>query len=405
MDLPKLNKQSANSPFAAQLERGFANLIFQGFLEKDFQEVLFRQNLTRARYAALILLVAAVILTAVQWVAANSINVDIRAAFRFLAIMPALAMIILATFYTALQRHYTWIATVSASALGLAVVFKAQAAAASGEDLLSTIGLVLVILYICLFPGLLFRISVVVAASLVGVYFALGALMGVPAEPLNYATVLLAATVLISGLTSYNLEYVLRMSFLETRLLNELAERDGLTGLYNRRVFDDFMRRLWRQSQREEVPLQIVFVDIDYFKIYNDLYGHQAGDDCLKRVAQCIANSAKRPFDFAARYGGEEFVLVLYGPPKEHAHTVPEQTRLDVKDLEISHEGSDIDDVVTVSVGAALATPGTGRSLAGAIQIADEALYEANRSGRDRIICKNADDHEVETGKFQVVSA
>jgi diguanylate cyclase (GGDEF)-like protein len=404
MDIPKLYKQSANSPFAAQLERGFANLKFQGFLERDFQEVLFRQNLTRARYAALILLAAAIILTAVEWVADNAMTVDTGTAFRFFTIMPALGLIILATFYSALERHYTWIATVSASALGLAVVFKSQAAAAGGEDPFSTIGLVLVILYICLFPGLLFRISVVVAASLVVVYFALGAMLGVAIEPLAYATTLLAATVLISGLASYNLEYVLRMSFLETRLLNELAERDGLTGLYNRRVFDDFMRRLWRQSQREEVPLQIVFVDIDYFKIYNDLYGHQAGDDCLKRVARCIAESAKRPFDFAARYGGEEFVLVLYGPPQEHAHTVPEQVRLDVKDLAIGHEGSDVGDVVTVSVGAALAAPGTRRSLAGAIQMADEALYEAKRAGRDRLVCKSATDYEVETGKFRVVS-
>ena len=121
----------------------------------------------------------------------------------------------------------------------------------------------------------------------------------------------------IGGISTYKLEHALRTNFLETRLLNELAERDGMTGLYNRRIFDDYVERLWRQSRREGTGVAIIFVDIDFFKLYNDLYGHQAGDDCLKRVARCIARGAKRPFDFAARYGGEEFVLVLYGPSDE----------------------------------------------------------------------------------------
>ena len=185
-------------------------------------------------------------------------------------------------------------------------------------------------------------------------------------------------------------------------MLNELAERDGLTGLYNRRIFDDFIRRVWRQARREDVILQIIFVDIDYFKIYNDLQGHQAGDDCLKKVAQCIARAAKRPFDFCARYGGEEFVLVLYGPPGDYSRTIPEQIRRDVIDLGIPNEGSEIDNLVTVSVGVAVTHPGAGRSLAGAIQTADEALYEAKQGGRNRVVFMDADSCEVETGNFRV---
>src|SRR5690606_15776382 len=108
-----------------------------------------------------------------------------------------------------------------------------------------------------------------------------------------------------------------------------------------------------------------VLIDIDYFKIYNDLYGHQAGDDCLKKVADSIARCAKRPFDFSARYGGEEFVLVLYGPPEDYARSLPEQIRRDVMALAIPHEGSRVANFVTVSVGVALAEPGSGRSLTG----------------------------------------
>ena len=184
--------------------------------------------------------------------------------------------------------------------------------------------------------------------------------------------------------------------------MNELAERDGLTGLYNRRIFDDFIRRIWRQSRREQQALAIIFVDIDYFKIYNDLYGHQAGDDCLKKVANSIARCAKRPFDFSARYGGEEFVLVLYGPPDDYARALPEQILRDVLDLAIPHAGSDCERSVTVSVGLSLVRAGSTRSLAGAIQTADEALYQAKREGRNRVVFKDTNDSEVETGNFKV---
>jgi diguanylate cyclase (GGDEF)-like protein len=186
-------------------------------------------------------------------------------------------------------------------------------------------------------------------------------------------------------------------------VLNELAERDGMTGLYNRRIFDDYVERLWRQSRRESTGVAIIFVDIDFFKVYNDLYGHQAGDDCLKRISKCIARGAKRPFDFAARYGGEEFVLVLYGPPEEYARSVPEQIRRDVLELGIPHAGSQAGKHVTVSVGLAMAKPETSRSLAGAIQTADEALYQAKREGRNRVVFKDSDSDDVETGNFRVI--
>jgi diguanylate cyclase (GGDEF)-like protein len=131
------------------------------------------------------------------------------------------------------------------------------------------------------------------------------------------------------------------------------------------------------------------------------VYGHQAGDDCLKKVAQTIARSAKRPFDFCARYGGEEFVLVLYGPPADYARALPEQIRHDVMDLAIEHQGSEIGSLVTVSVGVALAHAGSGRSLTGAIQTADEAMYEAKQAGRNRVVFKDASESEIETGNFR----
>ena len=246
-------------------------------------------------------------------------------------------------------------------------------------------GLVLVVLYGCLFLGLLFNVAVTIAGVLIAAHFVTGIAIGLPFDILYYTTAMLGGAAVIGGISTYNLEYALRTNFLETRVLNELAERDGMTGLYNRRIFDDYVELLLRQSRRESTGVAIIFVDLDFFKLYNDLYGHQAGDDCLKRIAKCIARGAKRPFDFAARYGGEEFVLVLYGPPDDYARTVPEQIRRDVLELAIPHAGSQAAKHVTVSVGLALAKPGTSRSLVGAIQAADEALYQAKREGRNRV--------------------
>ena len=200
-------------------------------------------------------------------------------------------------------------------------------------------GVVLVNLYAVMFLGFRFYVAVSIAVLLVLAHLAFGFMLGLPPNELLYMTAILGTANVISAISTYNLEHALRTNFLETRLLNELAQRDGLTGLYNRRIFDDYMRRIWRQSRREST-IELIFVDIDYFKIYNDLYGHQAGDDCLKKVAQTIARCAKRPFDFCARYGGEEFMLVLYGPPQDYARTLPEQIRRDVMDLAIEHAGS-----------------------------------------------------------------
>jgi diguanylate cyclase (GGDEF)-like protein len=264
-------------------------------------------------------------------------------------------------------------------------------------------GLVLVVLYACSFLGLLFNVAISVSTVLIGGHFLMGVAMGSPLDELYYTSAILGGAAVIGGISAYNLEHAVRTNFLETRLLNELAERDGMTALYNRRMFDEHMQRIWRQSRREGVALAIIFVDIDFFKIFNDIYGHQAGDDCLKKVAKCIARGAKRPFDLSARYGGEEFVLVLYGPPDDYMRALPEQIRRDVLDLAIPHSGSQAAKFVSVSVGVAVARGSSSRSLPGAIQTADEALYQAKREGRNRVVYKDSDDSSIETGNFRVI--
>jgi diguanylate cyclase (GGDEF)-like protein len=217
-----------------------------------------------------------------------------------------------------------------------------------------------------------------------------------------FAASVLVATGLMVVLSAGRVERLARTSYVETQLLNAIAERDGLSGLYNRRMFDTLARRLWQQAQRDGEALQVLLVDIDHFKRFNDLYGHQAGDDCIRHVANIIARAAKRPFDFCARYGGEEFALVLYAPSGTDAAAVAEQLRRDIMVHSLPHADSSAADVVTVSIGSAIAEPGSNRSLAGLIQTADEALYRAKQSGRNRVLHVDAADSTTPTGAFKV---
>jgi len=401
MDLPTLNRDSLRSPFAQQLKAGFTRLKFDGLLEKEFRDSYVAQNLPRGRVSGLIALVLALAVTCIDLVLGTEAIGEQINILRLGVLCPLLVIIVLATYHPSLKRYYMGIAGVGVTLVGIVVTYISHVAALGGASYVLA-GVVLVVLYACLFLGLLFNFAVFIAGFLVATHLAIGLVIGLPLNDLFYTLAILGTAAVIGTHSAYNLEHALRTNFLETRLLNDLAERDGLTGLYNRRMFDDFMRRVWRQARREEVALETIFVDIDFFKIYNDLYGHQAGDDCLKKVAKCLARSAKRPFDFCARYGGEEFVLVLYGPPTDYARTLPEQIRRDIIDLGIPHEGSQVDNLVTVSVGVAIIRPGARRSLAGTIQTADEALYQAKQEGRNRVVFKDADECDVETGNFKV---
>lgn len=401
MDLHRLDPDGYGSPYAEQLKRGFPALRFNGLLEKDFREFYINQNLPRARLSGLIGLILVLAVTCIDLLLGSS-GAGMLNTLRLGLLCPLIVVLGVAISVPGAQRWYTEVVAVGVTLIGLVVTYITHIGAIAGSSYVLA-GLVVVVLYGCLFLGLLFNVAVTISALLVAGHFVTGIIVGLPYDALYYSTAILGGAAVIGGISAYNLEHALRTNFLETRVLNELAERDGMTGLYNRRIFDDYMERLWRQSRRESTGVAIIFVDIDFFKVYNDLYGHQAGDDCLKRIAKCIARGAKRPFDFAARYGGEEFVLVLYGPPDDYARGVPEQIRREVLELAIPHAGSQAGKHVTVSVGLAMAKPETSRSLAGAIQTADEALYQAKREGRNRVCFKDSDSDGVETGKFRVI--
>ncbi|WP_291351949.1 diguanylate cyclase [Desulfosporosinus sp.] len=166
--------------------------------------------------------------------------------------------------------------------------------------------------------------------------------------------------------------------------LSLLSSIDGLTGIANRRHFDQFLEQLWLHSARNSEPIAIILCDIDFFKAYNDTYGHLQGDECLRQVASSLKNSLKRPSDFVARYGGEEFVVVLPNTDIEGALTVAETLRVNLESLEIPHRLSSITPKVTISLGVAIGHADHTYQPKTLVEAADSALYQAKQEGRNR---------------------
>ncbi len=180
----------------------------------------------------------------------------------------------------------------------------------------------------------------------------------------------------------------------ENQELRGLVNVDALTQIANRRYFDDYLRTHWQQLAREAAPLSLILCDIDYFKLYNDNYGHQAGDDCLQRVASAIRQVLKRPADLAARYGGEEFAVILPQTNANEALQIAEEIRLRVKALGIAcnYPGIDglPDSVLTISLGVATTTPDPEGDSTAIVLAADLALYQAKKYGRDRVVLRSS---------------
>lgn len=170
----------------------------------------------------------------------------------------------------------------------------------------------------------------------------------------------------------------------KTDLLESLVALDGLTGIPNRRKFDEMLEAEWRRATRSGRPLSLVMIDIDHFKRFNDNYGHGAGDDCLIQVASCISSCVSRPGDLVARYGGEEFVALLPLTTSEGSQAVAERFVAEVSTLSIPHRHSMVTDHVTISAGSATVVPTQGTSIKTLLLKADEMMYQAKSGGRNR---------------------
>lgn len=183
----------------------------------------------------------------------------------------------------------------------------------------------------------------------------------------------------------FELEHLAGQLASANRMLQRIAILDGLTGIANRRYFDEVIEEEWLRAIRDQTPLSIIMIDIDYFKAFNDTYGHQAGDESLKTVAMVLKDTLKRPADMVARYGGEEFVAVLPETEIKGAVAIAEAMRLNIDALNIPHKNSHNHGCITISLGAASIIPERNTSSSILIAAADKALYRAKDKGRNRV--------------------
>ena len=168
--------------------------------------------------------------------------------------------------------------------------------------------------------------------------------------------------------------------------LQKLSFLDGLTGIANRRRFDEMLLNEWQRAIRENIPISLIILDIDYFKNYNDRYGHLMGDECLKRVAKSFGSALKRSADLVARFGGEEFAVVLPNTDRKGAIATAEMLRRGIEEMMIPHMASSVGSYLTVSAGVASTVPARYSRPDELVQSADEALYQAKHTGRNKVM-------------------
>jgi len=292
----------------------------------------------------------------------------------------------------------------------LAVVSSGLSAAASLAVILSEtrsefahfyhVGFIVVIMYGNVVQRLRFWNAVVFSLAILGIHVA-GILLldSFPPRLLSPIIALVSTTVVFTLTANYVMERDERTHYLLTlkerglvrelsqahERLQQLSRSDGLTGLFNRRHFQDYFQSVWTRAQYDHSPVSVLMIDVDHFKKYNDRYGHPAGDECLRHVAQVLEQHVRRPGDLVARYGGEEFIAVLPHADSAVAAAVAERVRQTLEALQMRHEASPTSSVVTLSVGVATCQADFLLKDTALLAAADEALYQAKNGGRNRV--------------------
>jgi diguanylate cyclase (GGDEF)-like protein len=390
-----------DSAHARQLQAGFPWLTFDAPLEAEFRSKQFDEELSHTRLNLCVAILIAIAFSAMGSIVLGPSLNRIPSMLHILVIVPTLMVWLAASFSERRQQIYQPVSVAAATVLGLSVVAVEITAAIGGVSTMFP-GIIVAIIFTYLMGGLIFYQAVAANVIVLFVYLAIGTALQLPGRDFALDALAIIATNLCVASVAYRHEKTGRMRFLEAGLLRELVARDGLTGIQNRRMFDQHMRRVWMQAVREQQRVAVLLVDIDCFKDYNDHYGHQAGDECLRAVATSLSQCVRRPLDFVARYGGEEFAVILYEAKRDYVAEVLTRMQRSIAELNIAHQASIVAARLTVSIGAALILPSSGRTLEGLIQLADEALYSAKEQGRNRVVVMEDEYDTLKTGSFDM---
>jgi diguanylate cyclase (GGDEF)-like protein len=386
------------SDYAAELRRRSSALRFPPALEDQFLDEHIRRVTLRARIWSTLGVLLGIGFTVAQWLQDRAWTGVVLA--HVLVIIPVSLAMAWLCWLPGHMRSYLRAARYLVPVLGINVAIAvAHAISRDAPEQLAMLSLFLIATFF--FTGLRIRAASLAAAATLAAFAVAAPLLGVPTPLYAKCLVFVGIAAALGATIGRDVERSYRKRFLEQGLINELVERDGLTGLKNRRAFDEYMVRVWQQSLRGNGELAFLIIDIDHFKLYNDRYGHQAGDAALRKVADVVREFARRPFDIAARYGGEEFVIVVYDVSALAIPDFVERLRAAVEAIDIEHADADTGRL-TVSIGAGIVRPVIGRTPKGALQLADESLYRAKQSGRNCCVIAGQEQYEaLVTGSYR----
>ncbi len=386
-----------DSPYSVELQGGFRKLRFSPDLEAEYVHAHLLYSRTLIRVACTLAVLLAVFRGVERVVGSpwSSIPlVDFGLVISSSIVLAAIA------WSAAFERLFLSWARILVPARNLIVAIHVAEAAAHGQlEMLMVLPILLIGPFF--FLGLRFHTALFSCVLTVASYVAAAIFfeLALPIALRSCAFLFMGA--IACTIAARHLEKWSRTSFLETHLIAELAQHDALTRTKNRRAFDEYLARLWNQATEDSRAIAILLIDVDHFKAYNDRHGHQAGDQALRQVAETVQAFVRRPLDVLARYGGEEFVAILYDIDKSHAMNIANRICHAVEEAAIEQRGSRASNRVTISVGVAVIEPTIGRSPRGALQLADQALYEAKAKGRNRVECMdNSEYGMLVTGMF-----
>jgi len=385
-----------DSPYAAELRRGRVGLRFSCRLETEYLRAHLLQNRSLIRVACIFGMLLAIARAAEQLATGSPTLMPVMLG----SVIASSALLCAIAWSPWFERHYLSWATIIVPLRSVLVAGCVARLAAQGQvEMLMVLTIVLIGPFF--FFGLPFRwalfCGMASTASFTACAFYFGLELPIALRACVWTYMALAAC----AVAAVVMEKRSRIAFLETNLITQIAEQDSLTGTKNRRVFDEHLAWLWLRAASEGRCMSILLIDVDDFKAYNDCYGHQAGDQALRRVAQTVQGFVRRPLDILARYGGEEFVAVLYDVGGPRAKEIAEQVRRAVEDMHIEHRTSRARPIVTISIGVAALEPTRERDSRGALQLADQALYEAKTRGRNCVALMNEAEYQMlVTGVF-----
>lgn len=371
-----------------QLKSGFKSLAFTDELESEFRAFFHARNVVKQRGAILVGIILLLILVPLDVAYLQGDALHFYLISRVWITIPILVVALLFTFRENLRRYFSvfsfFIITFIGLTTNISVIYSQKVQLFAPYE-----GAMLLIMVAFFLGGMYFRQSLSCIIIIALSYLLLSEIY-LPHEQYQlHRYFFIFATCLIGGVSAYTLEYQVRISFLQRGALKCLAKTDPLTGLYNRGALSQKLTHLTEYAYREKKPITLMLVDVDFFKNFNDCYGHIEGDRCLISVAAALARNCQRPLDFVGRYGGEEFLLMWFDASPNEAKFFAEKTKTGIDELRIPHCDSRVSEWVTLSGGMITGIPGSPDQAETILHQADQCLYRAKESGRNRIIIQD----------------